>query len=141
MRKKRKRKAIPLTKSEQMRRVRGLDTAPEMTLRRALWHTGLRYRVRLRVPGRPDLAFLGCKIAVFVDGCFWHGCEMHYTAPATNPTFWFEKIARNKQRDRDVEAELKRLGWTVLRFWEHEVEGDLSSVVDRIRSAVARPLD
>ena len=141
MRQKRKRKANTLTKSEQMARVRGVDTGPEMALRRALWHDGLRYRVRPSVPGRPGLAFMGCRIAVFVDGCFWHGCEVHYKAPATNVEFWSKKIARNKQRDRDVEAELGKLGWTVLRYWEHEVEDNLASVVDRIRSAVARLLD
>ena len=141
MQRKRKRKASPLTKSEQMARVRGVDTGPEMALRRALWHAGLRYRIRPSIPGRPDLAFMGCKIAVFVDGCFWHGCEVHYKAPATNVTFWSEKIVRNKQRDRDVDAELGKLGWTVLRCWEHEVEDDLGSVVDRIRSAVVRSPD
>lgn len=141
MQRKRKRKASPLTKSEQMARVRGVDTGPEMALRRALWHAGLRYRIRPSIPGRPDLAFMGCKIAVFVDGCFWHGCEVHYKVPSTNVTFWSEKIVRNKQRDRDVDTELGKLGWTVLRCWEHEVEDDLGSVVDRIRSAVVRSPD
>lgn len=138
MQSKRKRKPGPMTKSEQMARVRGADTGPEMALRRALWHAGLRYRVRPRMPGRPDLVFVGCKIAVFVDGCFWHGCQEHYKAPATNATFWSEKIARNQRRDREVEIALGKLGWTVLRYWEHEVEGDITSVVDRIRAAVVR---
>jgi DNA mismatch endonuclease (patch repair protein) len=138
MQRKRKRKPRPLTKSEQMSRVRGADTGPEMALRRALWRAGLRYRVRPKIPGRPDLAFVGCKIAVFVDGCFWHGCPDHYKASATNVTFWSEKIARNQRRDREVEIALAKLGWTVLRYWEHEVEGDLTSVVDRIRAVVVR---
>lgn len=138
MQRKRKRKLGPLTKSEQMARVRGVDTGPEMALRRALWHAGLRYRVRPDIVGRPDLAFVGRKIAVFVDGCFWHGCQEHYKAPATNVTFWSEKIARNRKRDREVEIALGGLGWTVLRYWEHEVKGDLASVVDRIRTAVVR---
>lgn len=141
MQRKRKRKQRPLTKSEQMARVRGVDTGPEMALRRVLWRAGLRYRVRPRITGRPDLAFVGCKIAVFVDGCFWHGCPDHYKASATNAGFWFEKIARNQRRDREVEVALAKLGWTVLRYWEHEVEGDLASVVDRIRSAVVRSPD
>ncbi|NMG03593.1 very short patch repair endonuclease [Azoarcus taiwanensis] len=138
MQHKKKRRLDPLTKSEQMARVRGADTGPEMVLRRALWRAGLRYKVRPSVPGRPDLAFVGCKIAVFVDGCFWHGCQDHYKPPATNASFWSEKIARNQQRDREVENALGALGWTVLRYWEHEVEGDLASVVDRIRTEVAR---
>ena len=138
MQRKRKCKQRPLTKSEQMARVRGVDTGPEMALRRALWRAGLRYRVRPRIPGRPDLAFVRCKIAVFVDGCFWHGCPDHYKASATNVAFWSEKIARNQRRDREVEIALAKLGWTVLRCWEHEVESDLASVVDRIRAVVAR---
>lgn len=75
---------------------------------------------------------------MFVDGCFWHGCEGHYKAPATNATFWSEKIARNRKRDREVEAALAKLGWTVLRYWEHEVEHDLASVIGRIRSEIVR---
>lgn len=138
MQRKRKRKPRPLTKSEQMSRVRGADTGPEMALRRALWRAGLRYRVRPKIPGRPDLAFAGCKIAVFVDGCFWHGCPEHYKASATNVAFWSEKIARNQRRDREVEIELTKLGWTVMRYWEHEVDGDLVSVVERIRATVVR---
>lgn len=138
MQRKKIRKLYPLTKSEQMARVRGADTGPEMVLLRALWRAGLRYRVRPSVPGRPDLAFVGCKIAVFVDGCFWHGCQDHYKPPVTKASFWSEKIARNRQRDREVENALGALGWTVLRYWEHEVEGDLATVVDRIRAAVAR---
>lgn len=141
MRRSRKRKSGPLSKSEQMARVSGADTGPEMALRRALWQAGLRYRVRPGIPGRPDLAFMSCRIAVFVDGCFWHGCEEHYKAPATNAMFWSEKIARNRKRDRDVEVSLGKLGWTVLRFWEHEVEDDLPSVIDRIRSEIVRSQD
>ena len=138
MQRKRKRKPRPLTKSEQMSRVRGADTGPEMALRRALWRAGLRYRVRPKIPGRPDLAFVGCKIAVFVDGCFWHGCPEHYKASATNVAFWSEKIARNQRRDREVEIALTKLGWTVMRYWEHEVDGDFVSVVERIRATVVR---
>lgn len=138
MQRKKKREPRPLTKSEQMARVRSAGTGPEMALRRALWRTGLRYRVHPRIPGRPDLAFVGCKIAVFVDGCFWHGCPEHYKASATNEAFWSEKIARNQRRDREVGIALTKLGWTVMRYWEHEVDGDLVSVVERIRATVVR---
>lgn len=82
--------------------------------------------------------FIGCKIAVFVDGCFWHGCPEHYKASATNTAFWSEKIARNRLRDREVDMALAKLGWAILRYWEHEVEDDVASVVDRIRAAVVR---
>ena len=77
----RKRKKRKLTKSEQMARVRSKDTEPEMVLRKALWKSGLRYRLRPGLPGTPDLAFVGRKVAIFVDGCFWHGCPEHYTCP------------------------------------------------------------
>src|SRR5690554_4438396 len=132
------RKSGSLTKSEQMARVRSADTGPGLALRRALWHAGLRYRVRPKIPGRPDLAFIGCKITVFVDGCFWHSCPEHYKAPTTNVRFWGEKIERNRRRDQEVNDALEILGWRVLRFWEHEVEEDLSSIVDRIREAVVQ---
>jgi len=136
MPRKRKHDSVPLTKSQQMARIHSMNTGPELALRRALWRTHLRYRVHPSIPGRPDLAFIGLKIAVFVDGCFWHGCPRHYKVPATNPAFWSEKIARNQRRDREVEITLGKLGWTVLRYWEHEVKDDLLSVVDQIRSAV-----
>lgn len=131
--------------SRRMRLQREFDTGIEVELRRRLWRRGLRYRVHAQViPGtrrKVDLVFPGAKVAVFVDGCFWHGCEEHYKAPATNATFWSEKIARNRKRDRDVEVALGKLGWTVLRYWEHEVEDDLSSVIDRIRSEIVRSRD
>lgn len=135
-RKRKKRRA--LTKSEQMSRVKGKDTGPERALRRALWHAGMRYRLHLRLPGVPDLAFPGCKTAVFVDGCFWHSCPQHYTPPATNAAFWSEKIERNRRRDREVDELLENLGWKVLRFWEHELEQGLTDVVARVRAEILR---
>ena len=134
--KQRRKKARRLTKSEQMARVRNKDTEPEMALRRALWRSGLRYRLRPKLPGTPDLAFPRSKVAIFVDGCFWHGCPEHYTAPGSNVAFWAEKIARNRRRDDDVNRSLGRLGWKVLRFWEHEVQDELSMVLERIRTMV-----
>lgn len=129
-------KTRKLTKSEQMARVRSKDTEPELILRKHLWRAGLRYRLRPRLPGTPDLAFPKKKIAVFVDGCFWHGCPVHYTRPATNSSFWREKLKRNRARDRRANRKLKKLGWTVLRTWEHELTEDVASVVARIRSLV-----
>lgn len=113
------------------------DTAPEMTLRRALWHRGLRYRLRRRIAGcRPDLCFLGAKVAVFVDGCFWHGCPDHYSAPANNAEFWREKLRRNRERDARNDRDLRAEGWTVLRYWSCEVKSDIERLVDEIRSNV-----
>lgn len=72
-----------------------------------------------RLVGRPDFVFRGARIAVFVDGCFWHGCPTHYRRPKSRRDYWDEKIARNKRRDRDVDRTLRKQGWMVLRFWEH----------------------
>lgn len=121
-----------------MSRNKGSNTTPEVRLRRALWSAGLRYRVHPRLPGKPDLAFNRARIAVFVDGCFWHRCPLHATHPRTNEAFWAAKLDRNVQRDREVEAQLERAGWTVCRFWEHELEADLADAVDRIRRALGQ---
>ena len=132
----RKRKKRKLTKSEQMARVRNKDTEPEMVLRKALWKSGLRYRLRPGLPGTPDLAFFGRKVAIFVDGCFWHGCPEHYSCPVRNAAFWSRKIERNLCRDRKANQNLADLGWDVIRIWEHEIPQDLDSVVRRIRHMV-----
>ena len=128
----RKLKRRKLSKSEQMARVRSKDTDLEMTLRRRLWHSGLRYRLRPKLPGTPDLAFMRSKVAVFVDGCFWHGCPQHHTFPVTNASFWRKKLKRNMDRDRRVDRELLEMGWEVIRVWEHEVKEDCKAVVLRI---------
>jgi DNA mismatch endonuclease (patch repair protein) len=124
-----------LSKSEQMARVRSRDTQAELAVRRAVWSTGLRYRLRPNLPGTPDMAFPGSKVAVFVDGCFWHGCVTHYSAPVANALFWEEKLRRNRARDRKVDAALEELGWLALRVWEHEIR-DVEEVVARVQNAV-----
>ncbi|WP_157413079.1 very short patch repair endonuclease [Aeromicrobium sp. Root236] len=100
------------------------DTAPELALRSTLHAAGLRYRVQLPVPGnrrrRIDVAFTRAKVAVFVDGCFWHGCPLHGTRPATNSEWWDWKIKRNRDRDVDTNRLLAEHGWEVVRVWEHE---------------------
>jgi DNA mismatch endonuclease, patch repair protein len=120
-----------------MRSVRTQGTAPEVRLRRALWQNGLRYRTRLKLEGsKPDLAFLGKRIVVFVDGCFWHGCPTHYTSPVANEAFWRAKVEKNRARDERNNRNLEAAGWRVLRFWECEVEKELDRVVVSIREAV-----
>lgn len=118
-----------------MSRVRQSGTEPELKLRRALLDLGLRYRLNStpRLPGRPDLFFLGARIAVFVDGCFWHGCPIHGTSSKTNSEFWRLKIERNKERDSQVDAQLIALGWHPVRFWEHEVKTDADACALRLR--------
>ncbi len=127
----------PLTKSQQMARVRPRHTSPERRLRSALWQAGLRYRLHARTPvGRPDLVFVGPRVAIFIDGCFWHGCPEHYSRPHTRPEFWADKLRLNIARDRTQTLELERRGWTVVRVWEHDVTTSLGLVVSRISSAV-----
>lgn len=125
-------------RSRLMSRVRQRDTDLELALRKALWAAGLRYRLRInsKLPGRPDIVFPGAKVAVFVDGCFWHGCPNHGTTPKTRTEFWRAKIVRNRERDAEVDALLERLGWFVVRIWEHDVKGDIDGCVRRIAEAV-----
>ena len=103
---------------------RSRDTKPELAIRRILHAAGLRYRVH-RAPlkdlrRRADIVFGPAKIAVFIDGCYWHGCPEHYVAPKTNPAYWSPKIAGNIARDRDTDEKLAAAGWLVLRFWAHQ---------------------
>ncbi len=92
------------------------------------------------MPGRPDFAFPARRVAVFVYGCFWHGCPRHGTLPKSNARFWREKIARNRERDREVNRELRRRGWRVLRIWEHELRRTTEAwVVGRLRRKLPAP--
>lgn len=111
----------PSQRSYCMSRIRGCDTQPEVRLRKALWHLGLRYRLKSSLPGKPDLVFRSYQVVVFVDGCFWHQCPRHAVAPRTNRAFWRRKLRANVERDRRINKELRRLGWRVLRVWEHSV--------------------
>lgn len=114
-----------------MSAVRKRDNGPEMAVRRLLHAAGLRYRVAWPVPGQRrrtiDIAFTRARVAVYIDGCFWHGCPLHGTSPKANAAWWAEKIAANRARDADVTAQLHDLGWTVLRFWEHEPPPDVAA--------------
>jgi DNA mismatch endonuclease, patch repair protein len=113
------------------------DTAPELALRRELHRRGRRYRVDLApLPGirrRADLVFPGARVAVFVDGCFWHSCPAHATSPKNNADWWAAKLAGNVARDRDTDARLTAAGWTVVRIWEHE---DPVAAADAVEAAL-----
>lgn len=125
--------------SRRMRRVRQRDTPPEMSLRKELWRKGLRYYVHRRVEGtRPDIVFPAARVAVFIDGCFWHGCPRHYSAPANNRVYWRQKLERNQARDARDSERLSSAGWTVVRLWECEVTAGVPAAVDRVQSVVRR---
>lgn len=119
-----------------MSRVRTRDTEPELALRRGLWAAGLRgWRLHPRVTGKPDLAWIGRKVAVFVDGAFWHGHPDHYWGQSG--PFWDAKIARNRARDERVNAELAEAGWRVVRFWDFEIASDLDACVRSLAAVLA----
>jgi DNA mismatch endonuclease, patch repair protein len=119
---------------------RKVDTGPELLLRRALHAQGARYRLHRRLADRctPDIVFPGRRLAVFVDGCWWHSCPAHgrktpFTGP--NSALWEAKMARNLQRDADATATARELGWTVIRVWECEVTADSSAAARRVLQA------
>jgi DNA mismatch endonuclease, patch repair protein len=116
-------------RSRCMSRIRGKDTKPEITVRKALWGRGHRYRLQYELPGRPDFVFVQAKVAVFIDGCFWHRCPKHFVRPKSNRAFWLRKLNGNVIRDRKINRELKKLGWEVVRCWEHQVEKSCRDVV------------
>ena len=121
-----------------MRGNRKRDTIPELAVRRALHARGRRYRVNAllrigRVRVRPDLVFPRQRVAVFVDGCFWHGCADHGTNPRSNQAYWELKISRNKARDERNTSALTSAGWRVIRVWEHE---EVMNVIARIERAL-----
>ena len=107
-----------------MRANRGVDTGPEIRLRSLVHKAGLRYAIDVRpesdINRRADLVFRAAKVAVFVNGCFWHGCPKHYSPPKSNKRYWSEKVRRNRERDVATRVLLKRRGWRVLVFWEHQ---------------------
>lgn len=119
-----------------MRSNRGRDTSPEMAVRRAVWARGMRYWVDTRplpeLNRRADLVFRRERVAVFVDGCYWHSCPVHATRPSTNSDFWTRKLENTIARDRDTNEQLRAHGWTVLRFWEHEDAAEVADAVERI---------
>ena len=124
-----------------MRSNRRTDTKPEIALRTALHAKGYRYRkdFRLDLPlrrVRPDIAFTSRKVAVFVDGCFWHACPDHGSAPKNNEWYWSPKLAKNVERDRAADEALRQAGWTVVRLWEHVPLGD---AIDQVIAAVGNP--
>lgn len=125
--------------SAQMKGNRGVDTSPERRVRSLLHRQGLRFRKNSviavdAVRVRPDIVFRSARVAVFIDGCFWHGCPVHGRTPQVNRPYWRAKLARNLERDNRNGALLTRAGWVVLRYWEHEeIEHVARSIATRVR--------
>ena len=123
--------------SDRMARVRQKGTRAELALRRVLHAKGLRYRLHVPLLEKPrrtaDVVFPPARVAVFVDGCFWHGCPEHASWPKSNADFWRDKIEANRSRDADTDQRLKVLGWQIVRIWEHE---DASGAANRVAELV-----
>jgi DNA mismatch endonuclease, patch repair protein len=121
------------------------DTKPEKALRSALFSLGLRYRVDHPIKPseqsraiRPDIVFTRARLAVFVDGCFWHGCPDHGNSPRRNSRYWDAKLARNRDRDRHYDDLLESGGWTVIRFWEHENPQEAAQTILQVLTSLRR---
>ena len=125
-------------RSYNMSMIKGENTKPEIALRKLLVACGLRgYRLHYRLPGKPDIVFPKSRIAIFIDGCFWHKCPKCFVKPVTKRKFWEKKIDSNIKRDKIVNRELKKNKWKVLRIWEHEIKNEKTikrKIIDRIKN-------
>lgn len=120
-------------RSEVMRAIKGKDSEMELHFRKELRKKGLRFKTNVaRLAGKPDVAFIKKRVAVFLDSCFWHGCPRHCRLPAANGKYWKVKIARNKKRDRAVNVTYRKAGWRIERFWEHELKKDPEKAIAKI---------
>lgn len=123
-------------RSKLMQKIRSEETTPEVALRKSLWALGYRYRKNVKaLPGRPDIVFYKYKLAIFIDGEFWHGYnwEEKRKKIKANRAFWIPKIERNMQRDLENNLQLQDIGFTVLRFWEHEVKKNIQACINKIK--------
>ena len=110
-----------------MSQIKNKNTQPEIKFRKYLLSKGIRgYRIHLKILGKPDIVFSKYKIAVFIDGCFWHKCPKCFIEPETNKDFWMEKINGNVKRDKETNDILTKRGWKVIRFWEHEINNNIN---------------
>ncbi|MCZ2845961.1 MAG: very short patch repair endonuclease [Candidatus Bathyarchaeota archaeon] len=136
-------KTKTISRSENMRRIKSKDTSIEVKLRKELWHRGHRYRKNCKkIFGKPDICFIGKKIAIFCDSEFWHGkylSEGKYI-PKTNAEYWIPKITRNIERDKEVNTALKKDGWIVLRFWQKEIEKDMENCILKIEKILSKKI-
>jgi len=118
-------------RSQVMSKVRSSKTKPELKLKKLMEKLKFSYQPK-NIFGKPDFSNKKNKIAVFIDGCFWHGCKKHYRAPKQNYKYWCEKIRRNIERDKEVSKHLKKHGWKVIRIWEHDTKNDFEKFLDKL---------
>jgi DNA mismatch endonuclease, patch repair protein len=121
-------------RSKVMSRIRSKNTKPELLLRKTLWHLGYRgYRIHnQKIPGKPDIVFTKKKIAIFIDGCFWHGCPQCFVEPKSNRDYWLPKIRRTIERDKMQNVRLQSDGWNVIRIWEHDIKQNNQKMIQKI---------
>ena len=136
-------KATSDVASNVMRKNRPKDTSTELILRRVLWHQGLRYRLHVKeLPGKPDIVFIRRRIAIFIDGDFWHGRDWHVRKrklkKGSNSKYWIKKIKYNIDRDKRNTLELEKQGWKVIRFWEMDIKYNIQDAVCRVKEALLR---
>ena len=124
------------TRSYIMSRIRSKDTKAEIAFRKELFHNGIRYRLHYPVEGRPDIALPSQKIAIFIDGCFWHKCPKCFRPPKSHKNYWEQKINRNLERDKIVNKMLKMEKWKVIRIWEHEITETPQKALRKVLTAI-----
>lgn len=126
-------KVSKLQRSKIMRAVRSKDTKIEVAFRKVLWKKGFRYsKNSAKYFGKPDIVLKKYETVIFLDSCFWHGCQKHFRMPATRKEYWEEKIERNKQRDKKVNQYYKKLGWKIFRIWEHDMQLKLDENIKKV---------
>ena len=122
----------PAQRAKCMSKIKRKDTKAERIFRKAIWHKGIRgYRIDVNQPGKPDLFFPRIRLAVFIDGYFWHKCSECFVKPKSNQDYWLPKIERNVERDRENENKLEKMGIEVIRFWEHDIKKNLDQIIEK----------
>ncbi|MDE0518092.1 MAG: very short patch repair endonuclease [Bdellovibrionales bacterium] len=119
-----------------MSQIKSKNTKPEIAIRKLIWKKGYRYRIGHGLMGKPDMVFPFYGIAVFIDGCFWHGCSKNCRMPSSNVRYWKQKISGNKKRDKRINRQLKKEGWKVIRIWEHDIKKNPKKMATKILNSL-----
>ena len=121
-----------------MRAIKSKSTSLEERVSKELWRRGFRFRRNVKgLFGKPDIAIKKYKLVIFLDSCFWHGCDLHYRIPKSNYTYWYDKIERNRCRDNEVNDYYHSRGWNVIRIWEHEIKDNFPMVLDKLTETIS----